>query len=116
MIVLHPGGFKAGNAGPANVAQDMALAGFLGLAVEYRLAPPHDPMNPPRHPFPGQNQVRPVDGGHYPEQTDDVQLAIRTARADPDAMVESTVLADLPVVRTCSTWLRLELLVMIGPI
>jgi hypothetical protein len=40
-------------------------------------------MDSPRHPFPGQNDVRPVDDGHYPEQTDDVQVAIRTARADP---------------------------------
>jgi hypothetical protein len=83
VLVLHTGGFKTGNAGPANVAQDMSKAGFFGLAVEYRLAPPHGPMNSPRHPFPGQNQVRPADDGHYPEQTDDVQLAIRTARADP---------------------------------
>jgi acetyl esterase/lipase len=83
VLVLHTGGFKTGNAGPANVTQDLARAGFLGLAVEYRLAPPHGPMNSPRHPFPGQDQVRPVDDGHYPEQTDDVQMAIRTARADP---------------------------------
>jgi len=83
VIVLHPGGYKAGDAGPLNVAEDMGNAGFLGLAVEYRLAPPHDPMDSPSHPVPGQNDVEPVDDGHYPEQTDDVQLAIRTARADP---------------------------------
>jgi hypothetical protein len=83
VLVLHPGGFKAGAAGPLNVAEDLGNAGFFGLAVEYRLAPPHDPMNSPGHPVPGQNDVSPVDEGHYPEQTDDVQLAIRTARADP---------------------------------
>jgi acetyl esterase/lipase len=83
VLVLHPGGFKTGPAGPAIVAKDMSKAGFLGLAVEYRLAPPHGPMNSPRHPSPAQNDVRPVDEGHYPEQTDDVQVAIRTARADP---------------------------------
>jgi len=83
VIVLHPGGYKAGAAGPLNVAEDLGNAGFLGLAVEYRLAPPHDPMDSPTHPVPGQNDVSPVDDGHYPEQTDDVQLAIRTARADP---------------------------------
>ena len=83
VIVLHPGGFKSGGAGPDNVAEDLGNAGFLGLAVEYRLAPPHDPMDSPTHPVPGQNDVTPVDDGHYPEQTDDVQLAIRTARADP---------------------------------
>jgi acetyl esterase/lipase len=83
VLVLHPGGFKTGPAGPAIIAKSMSKAGFLGLAVEYRLAPPHGPMDSPRHPFPGQNDVSPVDDGHYPEQTDDVQVAIRTARADP---------------------------------
>jgi acetyl esterase/lipase len=83
VIVLHPGGYKAGDAGPLNVAEDLGNAGFLALAVEYRLAPPHDPMDSPTHPVPGQNDVSPVDDGHYPEQTNDVQLAIRTARADP---------------------------------
>jgi acetyl esterase/lipase len=83
VLVLHPGGFKTGDAGPENVAQDLGNAGFLGLAVEYRLAPPHDAMDSPTHPVPGQNDIKPVDDGHYPEQTDDVQLAIRTARADP---------------------------------
>jgi hypothetical protein len=83
VLVLHPGGFKTGRAGPASVANDMSKAGFLGLAVEYRLAPPHGPMDSPQHPFPGQNDVSPVDDGHFPEQTDDVQMAIRTARADP---------------------------------
>ena len=83
VLVLHPGGYKAGDAGPLNVAEDLGNAGFLGLAVEYRLAPDHDPMDSPAHPVPGQNDVNPVDDGHYPEQTDDVQLAIRTARADP---------------------------------
>src|SRR5207237_8964541 len=83
VLVLHPGGFKTGEAGPLNVAQDLGNAGFFALATEYRLAPGHEPMNSPSHPFLGQNDVHPVDDGHYPEQTDDVQLAIRTARADP---------------------------------
>src|SRR5450432_2237123 len=42
VLVLHPGGFKTGDAGPENVAEDLGNAGFFGLAVEYRLAPPHD--------------------------------------------------------------------------
>ena len=49
VLVLHPGGFKTGRAGPAIVAKNMSKAGFLGLATEYRLAPPHGPMNSPRH-------------------------------------------------------------------
>lgn len=83
VIVLHPGGFKAGVAGPKNVAADLARAGFLALAAEYRLAPPHADMNAPDHPPPSQNTVVPVDDGHYPEQTTDVRMAIRKARQDP---------------------------------
>ncbi len=90
VLVLHVGGFKTGDAGPGDVAQDLAAAGFFALATEYRLAPPHAPMNSftdsfPHgiHPPPGQNAVFPVDDGHYPEQTDDVKMAIRAARADP---------------------------------
>jgi acetyl esterase/lipase len=82
VIVLHPGGFKTGAAGPLNVARDLAQAGFLALATEYRLAPPHTYMNTPTHPLPSQNTVNPPDDGHYPEQTTDVQLAIRAARKD----------------------------------
>ena len=83
VLVLHIGGFKSGNAGPLGVSQDLANAGFLALATEYRLAPPHTEMNTPDHPAPSQNTAVSVDDGHYPEQTDDVQLAIRAARADP---------------------------------
>jgi hypothetical protein len=83
VLVLHPGGFRTGSAGPQSVAEDFGNAGFLGLAVEYRLAPPGDAMRSPPHPAPAQDDVIPVDNGHYPEQTDDVKLAIQTARADP---------------------------------
>ena len=83
VIVLHAGGFKSGEAGPINVAADLARAGFLALATEYRLAPPHTQMNAPDHPPPSQNTVVPPDDGHYPEQTQDVQAAIRAARKDP---------------------------------
>ena len=53
----------------------------MGVAIEYRLAPPHIPMNSPAHPFPGQNDIH--DDGHYPEQTDDVRDAIVHYRNDP---------------------------------
>ncbi len=82
VIVLHPGGFKTGAAGPLYVAQDLAHAGFLALATEYRLAPPHAYMNTPTHPAQSQNSFNPSDDGHYPEQTTDVQMAIRAARSD----------------------------------
>ena len=38
-----------------SVAQDLSQYGFMGVAIEYRLAPPHTEMNIPVHPFPGQN-------------------------------------------------------------
>lgn len=82
-LVLHPGGFKTGNAGPPNVCQDLAAAGIIALATEYRLAPPHSEMNTPGHPAPAQNTVVPIDDGHFPAQTDDVRAAIRAARALP---------------------------------
>jgi hypothetical protein len=82
VLVLHVGGFKSGPAGPDAVSQDLAAAGFLALSTEYRLAPPHTPMNTPNHAAPSQDTVMPADDGHYPEQTDDVQMAIRAARAD----------------------------------
>ena len=40
-------------------------------------------MNRPQHPPPSQNTVFPIDDGHYPEQTTDIQMAIRAARQDP---------------------------------
>jgi len=82
VIVLHGGGFKAGDAGPDSVSKDLAAAGFLALSTEYRLAPPHTPMNEANHGFVGQDSVIPVDDGHYPAQNLDVQMAIRAARAD----------------------------------
>jgi acetyl esterase/lipase len=79
-IVIHGGGYKSGEMQTA-VAQDLALYGFMGVAIEYRLAPPHTEMNSPTHPFPGQNDIH--DDGHYPEQTDDVRDAIIHYRNDP---------------------------------
>jgi hypothetical protein len=40
-------------------------------------------MNAPNHLAPSQDTVIPADEGHYPEQTTDVQMAIRAARRDP---------------------------------
>ncbi|HZS18296.1 MAG TPA: immunoglobulin domain-containing protein [Candidatus Udaeobacter sp.] len=82
VIVLHGGGFKSGTAGPDSVSKDLAAAGFLALSTEYRLAPPHIPMNEADHGPVGQDSVIPVDDGHYPAQNVDVQMAIRAARAD----------------------------------
>ena len=69
VLVIHGGGFRAGDPGSTEVAQALAAAGYLALAIEYRLAPPGL--------LAGQ-----VSAGYYPDQTDDVKLAVRAARAD----------------------------------
>jgi acetyl esterase/lipase len=79
-IVIHGGKYSGGNM-QTDVAQDVSQYGFMGVAIEYRLAPPHTEMNTPAHPFPGQNNIH--DDGHYPEQTDDVRDAIVHYRNDP---------------------------------
>jgi acetyl esterase/lipase len=75
VLVIHGGGFKDGEPGPASVAQDLNAAGFNVFAIDYRLAPPHTDM---------PQQVN-RDEGYYPEQTDDVATAIRAARAGSTA-------------------------------
>ena len=79
-IVIHPGGYSGGLM-QTDVAQELSQSGFMGVAIEYRLAPPHIEMNSPAHPFPGQSNIH--DDGHYPEQTDDVRDAIVHYRSDP---------------------------------
>ena len=80
VLVVHEGGFRNNDPGNMDAARDLAIAGYLALAIEFRLAPPHTPMNSPRHCCPGQNDVG--DEGHYPESKDDIRMAIRAARAD----------------------------------
>src|SRR5438034_916365 len=79
-IVIHPGGYRGGLM-QTDVAQELSQYGFMGVAIEYRLAPLHTIMNSPAHPFPGQNNTH--DNGYYPEQTDDVRDAIVHYRNDP---------------------------------
>lgn len=70
VLVIHGGGFKGG--GPASgaaCALDLANAGYLALSMEYRLAP-------------NGGLVGQTSDGRYPQQTDDVKMAIRAARAD----------------------------------
>ena len=73
IVVIHGGGFVGGSPTSAQemiqCAQDLAAAGYLALAIEYRLAPPGALL--------GQ-----VSDGRFPDQNDDVNLAIRTARSD----------------------------------
>ncbi len=74
VLVIHGGGFKGGapTSSPesANCGRDLAAAGFLALSIEYRLAPLGS--------LPGQ-----VSDGRFPDQTDDVKLAVLAARHDP---------------------------------
>lgn len=74
VLVIHAGGFWSGtpdsSAEMTTCAEDLANAGYVAFAIEYRLAPPGA--------LHGQ-----VSDGRFPDQTDDVKLAVRTARADP---------------------------------
>src|SRR6476646_3157491 len=74
VLVIHGGDFYGGlpDSAPELItcAQDLANAGYLVFSIEYRLAPPGS--------LAGQ-----VSDGRFPDQTDDVKLAVRTARADP---------------------------------
>jgi acetyl esterase/lipase len=74
VLVIHGGGFDGGlpDGSPELItcAQDLANAGYLAFSIEYRLAPPGL--------LAGQ-----VSDGRFPDQTDDVKLAVRAARADP---------------------------------
>ena len=74
VLVIHGGGFFAGSPDSSLesvvCAQDLAAAGYIAFSIEYRLAPPGA--------LPGQ-----ISDGRFPDQSDDVKLAMRTARADP---------------------------------
>jgi acetyl esterase/lipase len=74
VLIIHGGGFDSNtpDSSPESVVcgQDMAAAGYIAFSIEYRLAPPGA--------LPGQ-----VSDGRFPDQSDDVKLAIRTARVDP---------------------------------
>ncbi|MGI8955851.1 MAG: alpha/beta hydrolase family protein [Chthoniobacterales bacterium] len=73
MIIIHGGGFDSNSptSSPDSVVcgQDLAAAGYIAFSVEYRLAPP------------GLLRGQTSDG-RFPQQNDDVRLAVRTARAD----------------------------------
>jgi acetyl esterase/lipase len=73
ILIIHGGNFYGGSpsGSPESVtlAQDLAAAGYMAFSIEYRLAPPGA--------LSGQ-----VSSGQFPEQTDDVKMAVRAARAD----------------------------------
>lgn len=69
VLVIHGGGFKAEPNSPKTIqaAADAAAAGFNAFHVEYRLAS--------RRGIEGQKSA-----GHYPDQTNDLKMAVRAAR------------------------------------
>ncbi len=73
VLVIHGGGFYSGtpDSSPQSIvcAQDLAATGYIAFSIEYRLAPPGA--------LPGQ-----VSDGRFPDQTDDVKLAVNAARTD----------------------------------
>jgi acetyl esterase/lipase len=73
VIVIHGGGFSAGSPTSSpesvNCARDLAAAGFIAFSIEYRLAPEGF--------LPGQ-----VSDGRFPDQSNDVKLAVLAARQD----------------------------------
>lgn len=72
VLVIHGGGFIATPNSPnaKAAARDLTAVGFLVFEVEYRLAPPGHTE--------GQKST-----GRFPDQTNDVHLAVRAARKDP---------------------------------
>lgn len=72
VLVIHGGNFYGGDQGDAGVvtcAKDLAAAGYVAFSITYRLAPPGS--------LPGQRSL-----GQFPDQYDDVRLAVLAARND----------------------------------
>ncbi len=72
VLVIHGGNFYGGDASDAGAvacAADLAAAGYIAFSINYRLAPPGS--------IPGQRSL-----GRFPDQYDDVQLAVLAARND----------------------------------
>ncbi len=72
VLVIHGGGFKGGTPSSPELiscGRDLAAAGFIAFSIEYRLAP--------KGALPGQ-----VSSGQFPDQSDDVKLAVLAARND----------------------------------
>jgi acetyl esterase/lipase len=74
VLIIHGGGFKGGTpiSSPESVqcGHDLAAAGYIAFSIEYRLAPDGG--------LAGQ-----VSDGRFPDQTNDVKLAVLAARHDP---------------------------------
>lgn len=73
VLIIHGGNFKGGTptSSPESVTcgRDLAAAGYIAFSVEYRLAPP------------GRLEGQ-VSDGHFPDQPNDIRLAVLAARFD----------------------------------
>jgi len=73
VLVIHGGHFKGGTptSSPDSVTcgRDLAAAGFIAFSIEYRLAPNGALLDQ-------------VSSGQFPDQSDDVKLAVLAARHD----------------------------------
>lgn len=72
VLVIHGGLFFGGDAnesGAVTCAKDLAVAGYVAYSINHRLAPPGS--------LPGQRSL-----GRFPDQYDDVHLAVLAARSD----------------------------------
>jgi acetyl esterase/lipase len=73
VLVIHGGNFNAGTptSSPDSITcgRDLAAAGYIAFSVEYRLAPP------------GRLEGQ-VSDGHFPDQPNDIRLAVLAARFD----------------------------------
>ena len=74
VLIIHGGGFKGGapssSGESVTCGRDLAAAGFIAFSIEYRLAP--------NGALAGQ-----LSDGRFPDQSDDVKLAVLAARSDP---------------------------------
>ena len=73
VLVIHGGQFKGGDptSSPESITcgRDLAAAGFIAFSIEYRLAPNGALLDQ-------------VSSGQFPDQSDDVKLAVLAARND----------------------------------
>ena len=73
VLVIHGGHFKGGDptSSPESITcgRDLAAAGFIAFSIEYRLAPNGALLDQ-------------VTSGQFPDQSDDVKLAVLAARND----------------------------------
>jgi hypothetical protein len=83
VLVIHAGGFRTGVRGPKNVAMDMATAGFVGAAIDYRLDASSNLL---------KTQPAPVYASPAnPNQEQDIEAAVMAARFPTSSPLQGKV-------------------------